>query len=50
MDEEPPYEMRYSIDTPAPTPPSSPPQAVSIQTSLNEQTIADKVLIICAIL
>ena len=50
MDEEPPYEMRYSIDTPEPTPPSSPPQAVSIQTSLNEQAIADKVLIICAIL
>ena len=46
MDEEPPYEMRYSIDTPEPTPPSSPPQAVSIQTSLNEQAIADKVLII----
>lgn len=47
MDEEPPFEMRYSIDTPEPTPPASPPasppRAVSVQTSIDEQVILDKV-------
>lgn len=43
MDDEPVFEMRYSIDTPEPTPPSSPPLAVSVQTSLNEQILQDKV-------
>lgn len=31
--------MRYSIDTPEPTPPLTPPQAVSVQTSINEAII-----------
>lgn len=43
LDEEPPFEMRYSIETPEPTPPSSPPQAVSVQTSLTEQVLQTKV-------
>ncbi|KAF6028388.1 hypothetical protein EB796_013277 [Bugula neritina] len=42
LDEEPPFEMRYSIETPEPTPPSSPPQAVSVQTSLTEQVLQAK--------
>ena len=45
LDEGPPFEMRYSIDTPEPTPPSSPPQAVSVQTSLTELALEAKVCI-----
>jgi len=47
LDEEPPFEMRYSIETPEPTPPSSPPQAVSVQTSLTEQVLQAKVGLLC---
>lgn len=43
IDQEPPFEMRYSIDTPDPTPPPSPPQAVSVQTSLTEQVLEARV-------
>lgn len=42
MDEDVLFEMRYSIDTPGPTPPSTPPQAVSVQTSLNEEQFNNK--------
>lgn len=49
LDDEAMFEMRYSVDTPEPTPPSTPPQVVSVQTSVNEEILQARVSVICSL-